>query len=169
MKFVDPEGFRQTVAPPMRLALLALFWPERDTARGTSASAIAVLPFSNRGSPAYTYLGKGMVDLLSVKLEGVTGVRSVHAIASPAGAMRKSSFEVTIVGEAEVFDVADRLVATTRPRMVPDPWSTTSSTPLPPSYAWARSLSGRGDRRALSSTTPGAWCFGPMPIRSSNR
>ena len=40
-------------------------------------AAIAVLPFTVRGSPAIAYLGEGMMDLLSTKLDGVGGLRSV--------------------------------------------------------------------------------------------
>lgn len=67
-----------------------------------SASAVAVLPFSYRGAPEYAYLGEGIVDLLSTKLDGVAGLRAVdpHALfgvltqtdagaaAAPAGAER---------------------------------------------------------------------------------
>jgi serine/threonine protein kinase/tetratricopeptide (TPR) repeat protein len=42
-----------------------------------SRAAIAVLPFTYRGRPEFGYLGQGMVELLSVKLEGVTGLRPV--------------------------------------------------------------------------------------------
>ena len=44
-----------------------------------SPRAIAILPFSYRGSPAFSYLSEGMVDLLSAKLEGTTGVRPVDS------------------------------------------------------------------------------------------
>jgi serine/threonine-protein kinase len=48
-------------------------------APSVSPLAIAVLPFSYRGSPALSYLSEGMVDLLSAKLEGATGVRPVDS------------------------------------------------------------------------------------------
>jgi DNA-binding SARP family transcriptional activator/tetratricopeptide (TPR) repeat protein len=44
-----------------------------------SPLAIAVLPFSYRGSPPFSYLSEGMVDLLSAKLEGTPGVRPVDS------------------------------------------------------------------------------------------
>jgi len=44
-----------------------------------SPTAIAILPFSYHGSPALSYLGEGMVDLLSAKLEGAPGLRPVDS------------------------------------------------------------------------------------------
>ena len=41
------------------------------------ASVVAVLPFSVQGSPDMAYLGAGMVDLLSTKLDGVGEIRAV--------------------------------------------------------------------------------------------
>jgi serine/threonine-protein kinase len=41
------------------------------------ATRIAVLPFSVRGSQTFEYLGEGVVDLLSVKLDGAGTLRSV--------------------------------------------------------------------------------------------
>ena len=53
--------------------------PERATAGDTpiSANAIAVLPFSYQGSEEYAYLGVGIADLLSTKLDGAGDLRSV--------------------------------------------------------------------------------------------
>jgi len=53
-----------------------------DRARNTlspipSMSRVAVLPFSVRGSGDLDYLGEGMVDLLSTKLDGAGDLRSV--------------------------------------------------------------------------------------------
>lgn len=48
-------------------------------ARSVSPIAIAVLPFAYRGSPEFSYLGEGIVDLLSVKLEGAPGLRPVDS------------------------------------------------------------------------------------------
>jgi len=42
------------------------------------ANRIAVLPFSYRGDDEFAYLGEGMVDLLSVSLDGVGEVRTVR-------------------------------------------------------------------------------------------
>lgn len=44
---------------------------------GLSTSLVAVLPFSVQGSPEFAYLGKGMVDLLSTKLDGAGPLRAV--------------------------------------------------------------------------------------------
>ncbi len=41
-----------------------------------SATSIAVLPFTVRGSGEFAYLGEGMVDLLSTKLDGAGNLRS---------------------------------------------------------------------------------------------
>jgi DNA-binding SARP family transcriptional activator/TolB-like protein len=38
---------------------------------------IAVFPFRVRGGPRHAYLGEGLVDLLSVKLDGVQGIQAV--------------------------------------------------------------------------------------------
>ncbi len=42
-----------------------------------SAAAIAVLPFAYQGAEEYGYLGEGIVDLLSTKLDGAGELRSV--------------------------------------------------------------------------------------------
>jgi tetratricopeptide (TPR) repeat protein len=42
-----------------------------------SPDVIAVFPFTVRGSEDVAYMGEGMVDLLSMKLDGVGGLRSV--------------------------------------------------------------------------------------------
>jgi tetratricopeptide (TPR) repeat protein len=44
-----------------------------------SPSTIAVLPFAVRGSERFGYLGEGMVDLMSTKLDGAGELRSVDA------------------------------------------------------------------------------------------
>ncbi len=51
-----------------------------ETAQGTavsSVSTIAIVPFTVRGSPEFDYLGEGVVDLLSTKLDGAGELRSV--------------------------------------------------------------------------------------------
>jgi serine/threonine-protein kinase len=50
-------------------------WPDGDAP--VVATRIAVLPFSVRGSQTFEYLGEGVVDLLSVKLDGAGTLRSV--------------------------------------------------------------------------------------------
>jgi serine/threonine-protein kinase len=42
-----------------------------------SPAVIAVLPFSYQGSPRFEYLTEGMVDLLSARIDGAAGLRSV--------------------------------------------------------------------------------------------
>ncbi|HEV7839369.1 MAG TPA: tetratricopeptide repeat protein, partial [Gemmatimonadaceae bacterium] len=58
------------------LVLSAVAW---RSARTTAPlrEAIAVFPFSIRGNANLAYLREGMVDLLSAKLDGVAGLRSV--------------------------------------------------------------------------------------------
>ncbi len=43
-----------------------------------SADVIAVVPFTVRGSPDVAYLGEGMVDLISAKLDGAGPLRAVN-------------------------------------------------------------------------------------------
>jgi tetratricopeptide (TPR) repeat protein len=52
-----------------------------DHQPSVSADVIAVFPFTVRGSEDVSYMGEGMVDLLSMKLDGVRGFRSVDAAA----------------------------------------------------------------------------------------
>ncbi|MDQ3309716.1 MAG: tetratricopeptide repeat protein, partial [Gemmatimonadota bacterium] len=52
--------------------------------------AVAVLPFEVRGSPEYTYLGEGMVDLLSANLDGAGELRAVDPRALLSFAARVS-------------------------------------------------------------------------------
>ena len=56
-----------------------------------SPGAIAVLPFVYRGSPELSYLGDGLMELLSVKLEGATGLRPVDPRALLTFANREGS------------------------------------------------------------------------------
>ncbi len=53
----------------------SLLWPGGDAP--VVATRIAVLPFSVRGSQPFDYLGEGVVDLLSVKLDGAGTLRTV--------------------------------------------------------------------------------------------
>ncbi len=52
-----------------------------------SPTTIAVLPFAYRGSPEFTYLGEGMVDLLGANLNGAGEIRTVdpHAVLALTG------------------------------------------------------------------------------------
>jgi TolB-like protein/Tfp pilus assembly protein PilF len=65
------------------LLLAALVWPRPD-ATATDPRTAMVLPFTVHGGPSVRYLGDGMMDLLTAKLDGVGGVhvvdpQSVHA------------------------------------------------------------------------------------------
>ena len=60
---------RRQPTPPLQ--------PSEPATATPQSLAIAVLPFSVRGSPALTYLAEGMVDLLSTKLEGAGDLRTI--------------------------------------------------------------------------------------------
>jgi serine/threonine-protein kinase len=76
---------RRRVAAAAGLVLLAaaaaFALRQRAQALPSNASAdvIAVLPFTVRGGPQVSYLGEGIVDLLSTSLDGAAGLRSVNA------------------------------------------------------------------------------------------
>jgi DNA-binding SARP family transcriptional activator len=95
-----------------------------------SASTIAVLPFSIRGDPRFSYLAEGMVDLLATKLDGAGAIRTVdprailrarltegRALAERFGAGRYLSGTIIEAGgrlraSATLYDVDDAVVAT---------------------------------------------------------
>lgn len=65
------------------LLLAAVVWPRSDAAVNDPRTAM-VLPFTVHGGPTVQYLGDGMMDLLTAKLDGVGGLhvvdpQSVHA------------------------------------------------------------------------------------------
>ena len=81
---------RRATAVTAALALLALLglgwelWRHRQPggvagALPVSPNAVAVFPFTVRGSADVAYLGKGMVDLLSTDLDGAGELRGVDA------------------------------------------------------------------------------------------
>jgi serine/threonine protein kinase/tetratricopeptide (TPR) repeat protein len=80
------------------LAALA-FWrsrpPPSERPPGTAGTSIAVFPFSYRGSEEFRYLGEGLVDLLSAKLDGAGGVRSIdpRAIVGLASGKGSEAFD----------------------------------------------------------------------------
>ena len=49
----------------------------RNAAADLSSSRVAVMPFSVRTGEAHSYLGEGVVDLLSRNLDGIEGLRTV--------------------------------------------------------------------------------------------
>ena len=78
-------GRRRLVIASLFLPLMAvaLFW--RGTARphvqpdgAVATHRVAVMPFIVRGGDEHTYLSEGMVDLLSVNLDGAGDLRSVN-------------------------------------------------------------------------------------------
>jgi serine/threonine-protein kinase len=81
----DPPAGRRSRVAALMVALVGValldFRLVRPTAPPPSRSpaTIAVLPFTYRGSPAFSYLSEGLVDLLGAKLEGATGVRPVDS------------------------------------------------------------------------------------------
>jgi serine/threonine-protein kinase len=88
----QPAMLRRLVARPMALRLLVVVVLAAIVAIGYQATRrgsapdegeltsdlLAVLPFQVRGSPDVAYLGEGIVDLMSVKLDGVGGLRVVN-------------------------------------------------------------------------------------------
>jgi DNA-binding SARP family transcriptional activator/TolB-like protein len=54
-----------------------LAWPRRQREAEPQARTLAVFPFGVRGGPGMAYLREGMVDLLSAKLDGVTGLHAI--------------------------------------------------------------------------------------------
>jgi tRNA A-37 threonylcarbamoyl transferase component Bud32/tetratricopeptide (TPR) repeat protein len=79
--------YRHVVEP--RRALL-------DQGPEISPNVIAVLPFSVRGGEGTDYLDEAMVDLLSTKLSGVGGLRSVdqHALMSYINTLGEGPFDL---------------------------------------------------------------------------
>lgn len=72
---VTPEAARRSLLVALALlVVLGLGWWVRqrgsDGAVPISASSVAVFPFSVRASDEFPYLGDGMVDLLSTKVDG---------------------------------------------------------------------------------------------------
>ncbi len=76
---------RWGAAGALGVAALAAFvlWPrgadDGGEAAGISESVVAVLPFAVQGSDEVAYLGDGMVNLLSTKLDGAGDLRSVDS------------------------------------------------------------------------------------------
>jgi tetratricopeptide (TPR) repeat protein len=79
------DGIRARVEPVPHLAPIAPVVPVVPVA--VLPNRIAVLPFAIRGGPELAYLREGLVDLLSVKLDGAGDLRTVdpHALLSALG------------------------------------------------------------------------------------
>ncbi len=73
----------------------------------SSRTAIAVLPFNVRASPDYAYLGDGMVDLLSIKLDGAGELRSID----PRAVLGLVARESRALDPRRAGDLAQRLGA----------------------------------------------------------
>jgi serine/threonine-protein kinase len=58
------------------IAGMAIWQLRPEPAPATSSTRLAVLPFSVRAGGEFDYLGEGMVDLLSTKLDGTADLRS---------------------------------------------------------------------------------------------
>ncbi|NIT51559.1 MAG: hypothetical protein GWO41_02095, partial [candidate division Zixibacteria bacterium] len=78
------RGRRLAISASVVLVLLAIIWgwlkfnsEPSDTTAPTSSTDIVVLPFSVHGASKFDYLGEGMVNLLSTKLDGAGELRSV--------------------------------------------------------------------------------------------
>ncbi len=89
-------------------ALAFLKMPRRGEVVPVSPDVIAVVPFAVRGPAELAYLGEGMVDLLSAKLDGAGSLRAVNprvVIALIAGE------QVDIADPVAARQVAERLGA----------------------------------------------------------
>jgi serine/threonine protein kinase/tetratricopeptide (TPR) repeat protein len=99
----DASGGRRFVIALAALAPLiagVVLWRSRSppgerVPPGPTTTTVAVLPFSYRGSEEYRYLGEGIIDLLSAKLDGAGAVRSIdpRAIVGLASGKRGQPFD----------------------------------------------------------------------------
>ena len=71
---IEPSSETQKLVARLRTRQAA---PVIEPEPAPLARAIAVLPFSVRGSAGLAYLGEGMVDLLGTKLEGAGDLRTI--------------------------------------------------------------------------------------------
>jgi tetratricopeptide (TPR) repeat protein len=119
---------RHTAIAAAALALVAVgtvvLRPGTAPPPAPAAHTVAVFPFTIRGGPSLDYLADGMVDLLSAKLDGVSGFRAadprsvIAAVASQAGTGPPSAAVATRTAlrlgagwyiSGEVIEVAGRL------------------------------------------------------------
>lgn len=70
---LDPSPETQALIAHVRTEAGAVIAPHP----ASSPMTIAVLPFSVRGDPRFSYLGEGMVELLATKLDGAGALRTV--------------------------------------------------------------------------------------------
>ena len=139
-----PRYWRAAV-PALAIAALAIItWralapPSSISAPGSDPFRVAVMPFAVRGNPELTYLGDGMVDLLSVNLDGAGDLRAVGArallsqigrrggpatVQDPAGARaiaRDLSADAFVLGTVIGLPDRVRIVAWLYPLRADDP------------------------------------------------
>lgn len=82
-------------------------WPSDTTSSQGEELRIVVLPFSVRGSEEFAYLGNGMADLLSTKLDGAGGLMTVD----PRAVVRQIEGEGETLDPSHAAEVAARLSA----------------------------------------------------------
>ncbi len=72
-----------TLAVALAIAIVAVVRESGgpDTGEALSSNRVAVLPFTVRGADDLTYLGEGMVDLMSTALDGAGELRAVDSYA----------------------------------------------------------------------------------------
>ena len=92
----------------MSLALVLLFgWRTASAPAREATARLAVLPFAVRGDSNVAYLGEGLVDLLSVGLDGAGIFRSID----PGRVLTAARADSTARGAASAADAAERLGA----------------------------------------------------------
>ncbi len=121
------RGRHTAIAAALALVFIAgalVLRPRAAPPPDSAAHTVAVFPFTVRGGPDLAYLADGMVDLLSAKLDGVSGFHAadprsvIAAVASQAGAGPPSAAVATRTAlrlgagwyiSGEVIEVAGRL------------------------------------------------------------
>ena len=100
-----------SIASFLILALAWAVWQYQrqpsNTTRQESHTTIAVLPFSYRGNEEFTYLGDGIVDLISSKIDGAGGIRSID----PRAVLGLVSQGTHMLDPKEARSIAERLGA----------------------------------------------------------
>lgn len=98
------------VVVAVSLPSLATRWKRGDGGMHVAGAqrAVVIFPFDILGSTELSYLGRGMTDLLSTKLDGTGGLRSVdpRAVLSAVG-----EGDELVVAQREAVGIAERLGA----------------------------------------------------------
>jgi DNA-binding SARP family transcriptional activator len=109
---------RRGLAGALMVALVVVVWAamagRRDLPTGagdvaTEAGTVMVLPFSVRGSDRYGYLGEGLVELLSLKLDHAGDLRGVDPPAVLAAVSRAREAGQLAVGASADISPAEAL------------------------------------------------------------